>query len=183
MQKKLSFVFAGVLLFGCLFIGTLYHFVVVRGQEVGLYIADDIERLATIFSKIDSTCGIISFDYQKNPINFLNVAHFVSSEVGSMNLKYPDKWQGPYLNDNPTMQGIEYQVVRTQKGYFITPGERIERHNGILKSKGVTLPNGKEIGKDIILEDTSDIAAMIKDPDALSYKGRPLAAAIKASNS
>src|SRR3972149_6152876 len=64
-------------------------------------IRQDIKQLVEIFKKIDEKCKIIDFDKQKNDIDFLNNVAFVGSEVGSMNLSYPDKWEGPYINDNP----------------------------------------------------------------------------------
>ncbi len=118
-------------------------------------IVTEIAQLVTAFKKIDNDCMILSFDAQKNPINFLNVVSFVGSEVGPMNLVHPDKWHGPYIFDHPTIQSIEYMVVRTHNGYFITPGV------------GVRLPNGKVIGADIALTEDADIAA-------LTAKGGPL---------
>ncbi len=79
----------------------------------------------------------------------------------------PEKWEGPYLNRNLVFEGKEYQVVRTNKGYFITPGE------------GVTLPNGTTIGKDIVLNETSDIAAMSQDKQPLNYNHQALAVPIQ----
>lgn len=128
--------------------------------------AQDIAKLAEIFEQIEKTCGISSFDYQSNPINFLTIKKdgFVGSEVGSMNLARPEKWQGPYLQDNLEVQEKEYEVVSTKKGYFIVPG------------KGVELANGKIIGTDIILDENADIAAMMQDKDKLMFEGKPLAA-------
>lgn len=127
-------------------------------------ITRDLKLLQDKFLLIDKQCKIIGFDYQKNPINFLNVGSFEGSEVGPMNLAYPTKWQGPYVEKNPTQQGLEYQIVRTKKGYFITPGD------------GVMLPNGKTIGKDIVLDENVDLEAMIKEGGALQFKGKSLAA-------
>jgi len=132
-------------------------------------VADDIKKLVTIFDDINKQCGIISFDYQQNHINFLNVGTFKSSELGSMNLKYADKWQGPYVDDNPSVQGKEYMVVRTKKGYFITPG------------KGVKLPNGKVIGEGIILNEEADIEAMMRNPNKLLFKNKAFAAPLNLS--
>lgn len=140
-------------------------------QFAGDVMVSDIVRLAQIFEQINRDCAIAGFDYQKNPINFLNVKAFSGSEVGSMNLVYPNKWQGPYLEDNPTMQGKEYQIVRTQAGYFIIPGD------------GVQLPNGNIIGKDIIIDETSDIKTLAGDPMFLSFHGKPLALPISISRS
>ncbi len=142
----------------------LFSFMYRSKAVTGNVIADDVKRLATIFEDIHKQCRIMSFDYQQNPINFLNVKTFTGSEVGPMNLSYADKWQGPYMEDNPTVQGKEYMVVRTKKGYFITPG------------KDVKLPNGLEVGKDIILNEDADIEAMMRNPQKLLFKNRPLAA-------
>ncbi|MCX5921970.1 MAG: hypothetical protein NTX86_01450 [Candidatus Dependentiae bacterium] len=124
----------------------------------------DLITLVDIFTRIDKRCKILSFDAQKNPINFLNVVTFKGSEVGSMNLAYPTQWEGPYLDKNLTIQNQEYQIVRTTKGYFITPGD------------GVLLPNDKVVGKDIILDEDADIAALSNDEGALMYDGKALAA-------
>lgn len=129
-----------------------------------IVIAKEVGDLVNIFKEIDKECKILDFEHQKIRINFLTVRGFVSSEIGSMSLAYPKKWKGPYIYDNPTIQGKEYQVVRTKKGYFITPGD------------GVKLSNGKIIGKDIILDENADIAKMIKDKEFLNFDGKPLAA-------
>lgn len=135
------------------------------------YIADlivkDLVTLQEVFKKIDEHCKIMGFDYQKNPINFLNVGTFKGSEVGPMNLTYPTQWQGPYLNENLRVQGKEYQVVKTKKGLFITPGD------------GVQLPSGKVIGKDIVLDENADIHALMTDDKALHYNGTALAAPLQ----
>src|SRR5690348_6473169 len=91
-------------------IDTLYR----SKDDAGMIMADHIAELKTTFEKIHHDCGIIDFDAQKNPINFLNVTQFVGSEVGPMNLVHPEKWQGPYMKDNPTIYHIAYQVVSTK---------------------------------------------------------------------
>jgi len=136
-------------------------------QDAGTIIAHDIVLLRDIFHKIHQDCGIIDFDAQKNPINFLNVEKFSGSEVGPMNLMYPDRWKGPYLQDNPTIYHIAYQVVSTKNGYFIMPGD------------GVCLPNKKVIGTDIIVDKKTDIEAMIQDNTLLRYQDQPLAARLE----
>lgn len=140
-----------------------------RGRvETGAIMAEEIEILAGIFKKIHNSCTILSFDNQKNEINFLNVKKdgFVGSQVGPMNLAHPEKWEGPYVVENLKMFDHVYQIVRTNKGYFITPGE------------GVELPNGKVIGKDIIFDMDADIIHMMHEESLLDFKGRPLAAQI-----
>lgn len=135
----------------------------------GHVLLNDLDTLGRIFTRINKTAGIASFDHQKNWINFLQIKKdgFVGSEVGSMNLIYPDKWEGPYLDDNPTYNGREYQVIRTDQGYFIVPG------------KGVTLPNGKTIDKDIILDEKADMFALMKDPNGLEFDGKPVVLKIR----
>ncbi len=128
-------------------------------------IANDVHMLASIFNKINEDCVIIDFEHQQNYIDFLNVKSFVGSEVGPMNLMRPEKWQGPYVDDNPTVQEIDYQVVRTTKGHFIVPGP------------GVVLANGKLIGEDIVFDENADIQALIDD-GTLMYESKPLAAPI-----
>ncbi|HSC24671.1 MAG TPA: hypothetical protein VLB80_00440 [Candidatus Babeliales bacterium] len=151
----------GIIFFiGMSFFDTIYHV----KDDAGLMIAQEVIQLRDIFHRIHKTCIIIDFDEQKNHINFLNVEKFSGSEVGPMNLVHPEKWEGPYLKDNPTLYHIHYQVVSTKKGYFITPGD------------GVTLPNKKIIGKDIVLDQKADIDAMMLNQEALLYKDKPLAA-------
>jgi hypothetical protein len=127
-------------------------------------IVKDVKDLVEIFQKIDKKCKILDFEHQKICINFLTVKGFASSEVGSIDLAYPTNWEGPYVQDNPEIQGKEYQIVRTKKGYFITPGD------------GVKLSNGKVVGKDIVLDEKADIAKMMQDPKFLNFNGKPLAA-------
>jgi hypothetical protein len=140
-------------------------------QFSGEAMVSDIALLAQLFEQIDEDCTILSFDTVKNTINFLTVGTFAGSEVGSMNLAHPEKWRGPYLKDNSAIQGIEYQIVRTDAGYFIVPGD------------GVTLPDGKTMGKDLQLDEKTDISALIGESGPLSFKGTPLAAKLTLGNS
>lgn len=156
-----------VVVFGMSFIDTLYR---VKDDE-GMIIAHDVAQLRDAFHKIHKDCVIIDFDAQKNPINFLNVEKFSGSEVGPMNLVHPEKWQGPYMKDNPTMYHIAYQVVSTKNGYFVTPGD------------GVKLPNKKVVGTDIVLDKKADIAAMMTNPQAFLYKDKPLAGRLELGSS
>jgi len=128
-------------------------------------IVEHVSFLADIFKKIDEQCSIINFEHARNYVDFLTVESFVGSEVGSMNLKYPDRWQGPYLDDNPTIQEKYYEIVHTHKGYFIVPGE------------GVVLGNGKTIGKDILFSKDTDITKLI-DEGVLEKNGKALVSKI-----
>lgn len=130
-------------------------------QATGFDIVRDLVQLDDIFKRIHETCNIISIDGSKSSINFLTVEKFVGSEVGPLNFAYPQKWQGPYVQDNPTTQGKEYQIVRGKDGIFIMPGD------------GVKLPSGKVIGTDIVIDNATDITALIATD--LQFDGAPLA--------
>lgn len=171
MRKKVqqhyfltSAVIIGIIFFvGITFFDTIYRV----KDDAGIMIAAEVVQLRDIFHRIHKTCGIIDFDAQKNPINFLNVAKFTGSEVGPMNLVHPEKWEGPYLQDNPTIYHSAYQVVSTKRGYYITPGD------------GVKLPNKKVVGKDIVLDQKANIDSMMVNPQELMYKGKALAARLE----
>jgi len=152
-----------LLFFGVLIGIAIFNWKVSSKDYLADLISDELIKLTKVLERIDGDCKILSFDYQKNNINFLNVVKFIGSEVGSINLAHPDKWQGPYLDDNPTYLGKEYLVVRTKKGYFVTPPE------------GVKLPNGLIIGKDIMLDEDADISAMMDDEKILRLNDKPLA--------
>lgn len=150
---------------------SIFTFRARKARDRGVMLASDIAQLAQILQKIDATAGIAGFDFPKNEINFLNIKKdgFVGSEVGSMNLIRPARWEGPYVNEISSLQEQNYMVVRTKHGYFITPRD------------GVRLPNGKVIGTDIIIDENSDIEAMSKDDNSLAYNSNPLAARITIS--
>lgn len=118
-------------------------------------IVQDVKRLKQIIMKIDQDCKIIGFEHTKNYIDFLTVKDFVGSEVGAMNLAYPQNWQGPYLKDNPTVQQQQYIILKNKKGHYLVPGD------------GVVLANGKKIGTDIILNADTNIEKLAQDPNGL----------------
>lgn len=134
---------------------------------VSQMIADQVEQLAGIFKRIDKACRIVGFDHEKNYVDFLNVKSFVGSQIGAMNLAYPAGWEGPYLPDNPTINEKYYIVIITPKGWFIAPDD------------GIQLANGKTIGKDIKLNKETNFDELMRDPQALSFNGRPLASRIR----
>ena len=129
-----------------------------------LIIAEDVAVLSKIFKSIDEDCRILNFKYeQQNYVDFLNVITFEGSELGSMTLERPEKWKGPYLRDNLTVQGKHYQIVKGLKGYYIAPGN------------GVKLNNNKIIGVDIILNPHQNIELMIQKNGVLNFNGKSLA--------
>lgn len=153
-----------VTLFCIFIIIAIFNTFVSTKEYEGDIIERDVQKLAQALQQIEKDCKIYNVENQKNSINFLNVKSFVGSQVGPVNLKHPDRWKGPYLETNPSMQGKEYLLVRTKKGYFVTPGE------------GVKLPSGKIVGVDIKLDENADIQAMIKDEKLFGFKGKALAA-------
>lgn len=155
-------------IFGGFVVMSIYNAWYQFEKDTGVIMVDDIQRLSDIFHEINVTAGILSFDRTKNVIDFLNIKKggFVGSEVGALNLRHPERWSGPYLEKNPTIQNQEYVVLVTKKGHFIVPAD------------GVKLPNGKVIGKDIILDENSDVQQLMRDPNGLQFEGRSLAAPI-----
>ncbi len=166
------FPFFSIVIIVLLFAVSLYNlFTAVTKNDASLLV-NDLAKLETIFKKINDEAIILNIEGKKNNINFLNIKKggFIGSEVGPLNLAYPDKWDGPYLKQNPVIQQAEYQIIKAKNGYFIIPGD------------GVALPNGKVIGKDIIIDDTTDIDALMSDENQLRYHNKPLAARLSMSH-
>jgi len=130
-------------------------------------VVEEIQTLKKVFSQIHKDCYIKNFEHTRNYIDFLNVISFVGSRVGAMNLAYPKNWKGPYLKNNPTIQEKFYVLLKTKQGYFIVPGN------------GVRLSNGQIIGKDIKLNEKSNMYQLMQDPQGLWSKSGALAAEIK----
>lgn len=130
-------------------------------------ISKDIGRIVDSLNRIDQKCNILSIEHERNYVDFLTVTKFVGSEVGCLNLAFPDKWQGPYAQDNPTMRGKLYEIVKTKEGIFVVPGF------------GVMLPNRLEVGKDFEITFDSSIREMLQEGGPLNYKGQALAAELK----
>lgn len=162
-RSRIAIILGTSVVIGGLLIVSFVNFFYRSDEVTGTIITQEVKRLADIFHTINTQCKILGFDNQQNIINFLNVETFTGSEVGPMNLARPEKWEGPYVGDNPTIQSKEFMVVNAEGGYFVTPGN------------GVRLANGKVIGKDIVLSKDADIAAMMRDKNALLYKGEAFA--------
>jgi hypothetical protein len=165
-KKSLGILISSALLTGLFFI-TWYQFTKEARIIINQVIADDVIRLKAIFDRIDTECGIQNFDHERNYIDFLTVKSFVSSEIGALNLITPEKWQGPYVQDNPTIQSKKYEIVLTKNGYYIVPGT------------GVQLSNGKVMGKDIIITPATNIDEFVNEEHGLYYKGKALVAPVK----
>jgi len=126
-------------------------------------IVKHIDEMSQIFNDINEKCGIMSFEHDANYVDFLTVSSFVGSEIGSMNLRDPKDWQGPYVQDNPTIQTKYYEIIKTKKGYFLVPGN------------GVKLSSGLVVGEDIIFDEDVDVSALVEDGTLADKSGRPLA--------
>lgn len=129
-----------------------------------LIIQQDLQMLTKILNHINQECRIIKVKHEKNYIDFLTVTSFVGSEVGGLNLAFAQRWKGPYLKDNPTIQEKNYVLLANKQGYFIVPGD------------GVVLNNGKKIGVDIILNAQTDMQKLLKKGGCLHSEYGALAA-------
>lgn len=153
-----------VIVLSVLIVGSIKIFWRDSRKAVSEIVAHDIAQLSEIFKRINEECGIIGFEHERNYVDFLTVQSFVGSEIGSMNIAHQKKWQGPYLNDNPTIQEKLYEIVWTEKGYFLVPG------------RGVVLSN-KQVVDERLIHRTTDVFALIKD-GVLMHQDKPLAAYI-----
>lgn len=162
MNKRLKTTVVGLIVI-TLFVGMMYHFYKQARTASDRIMAEQIEQLVTIFKKIDADCRINAITHEHGYIDFLTVRSFAGSEVGCLNLSYPEQWKGPYIPVNYTMQGKLYEIIKTHEGYYIVPG------------KGVQLSNGKIIGKDIIFTPKTDIESYVNNTVGLEWNGKPLA--------
>lgn len=156
-----------LVLFIALVFVALHRLYYQANDVVSTVVSGHIQTLSGIFKRIDHACDIVDFEHEKNYIDFLNVKSFSGNKLGSMTLARPERWKGPYLADNPSIQERFYVVVKTKKGYFIAPSE------------GVRLSNGKLIGKDIVYTLDTDFEGLMSEGHDLWHAGRPLAAFIK----
>ncbi len=123
----------------------------------------DMLHLEKILHDIDDTCEVLSLQDVSAPIDFLTVESFAGSMVGGVDLAHPKNWDGPYLEQNPIAQGKFYELAKAKDGYFIIPG------------KGVMLPNGAVMGKDIIISPKTSVEKLTQIGGFLNYKGIKLA--------
>ena len=133
-----------------------------RPRLIASIIEDDIKLITLALEKIDSKCNILTISKGNSHVDFLNVKSFEGSQIGSLVLAYPDRWEGPYLSVNPTIQDKFYEIVRAKGGAFVLPGT------------GVTLPNGKVIGKDFKITERTDVEIMFQENGLLRYGDKVL---------
>ncbi len=160
-MKKYFVYFSSFLLIGItgLFV---YQVLKERPYYLATVIKSDLDQIEKNLNAIDKSCNILSIT-PRAFIDFLNVEKFAGSMVGCLNLAYPDKWKGPYVQRNPTLQGIFYELVKTRDGFYIVPGS------------GVKLPNGLIVGKHFEVDRSAPIQQMVRPGGQLNYKGDSLA--------
>lgn len=159
--------FLAATIFSALFVISAVMFWEQTHKSVDAMVHQDVMALQKVFQKIHQDCKILSFDHEKNYIDFLTVKEFVGDQVGAMNLAVAKFWKGPYLKENPEVQEHAYVILKNKQGYFIVPGD------------GVVLSNGKVVGKDIVLHANTDMKKMMQSPNGLKSSAGILAAPIE----
>ena len=119
----------------------------------------DLQLVVDTLTTIDDNCSILSFDSEQNRLDFFTVKSFIGSEVGPLNLAYSTMWQGPYLQDNPQVQGREYQAIKTKEGVFVIPGD------------GVKLPGEYVVDGRALLQTGEAMATLTSKGGPLHYHG------------
>ena len=99
-------------IFLSLFFIAIFNLLYESKVEVDHLVSTHIQQLEAIFQKIDQKCKILSFSQDKNYIDFLTVKEFSGSQVGPIMLMFPEKWEGPYIKDNPAIQEKLYQLIK-----------------------------------------------------------------------
>ncbi len=170
-KAKKEIPIVAITVFMSLFFISVWTFLRFSHYSADTVIVQDLQNLQKIFKEIDKDCKVIGFEHTKNYIDFLTVKEFVGSQIGSMNVTYPRKWKGPYLQRTPTVNEQQYLILKNKNGYYLVPGD------------GVVLANGKTIGKDLMLDETSDIDALLQNSAALKSSQGLLAAKIDVESS
>jgi hypothetical protein len=134
-----------------------------RPRIIASIIEDDIKLITLALEKIDAKCSILTIEGDHNEINFLNVKKFSGSQVGPLGLAYADRWAGPYIRINPTLQETFYEIVKAKDGIFVIPG------------RGVVLPSGLKIGKDFVVGTGTEVGKMTEEGGPLTFEGKKFA--------
>lgn len=155
-------IFSGTLL-SLIFLLVFFKMYYTKPYFVASLIKADLAQVESILHDIDKRCEILGVQSAVEPINFLTIKDFSGSMVGGINLAHPKNWKGPYLDQNPSIQKKFYELVTAQDGIFIVPG------------RGVQLPNGTVIGRDIMITKNTKVLPLTEPGGYLYYKGVPLA--------
>lgn len=159
--KKYFTVFSSTLLIG---LAAIFIFRLVNNKPyfIASVINEDLHKLTKVFNEIDKTCNILHISRQRCAIDFLTVEKFVGSEIGGLNLAFPENWKGPYLRINPRFQQRHYELVGVDEGLFIVPGNKVR------------LPTGYTMGQDIVISRTTPMKKLLSAGGMLNYKGQSL---------
>lgn len=133
-----------------------------KPYQIAAFISRDLEQIHDILKAVDIDCNILSIKVKKITLDFFNVEKFSGSEVGGMNLAYPQKWKGPYMKIHPTINGVFYELIKAVDGVFIVPGN------------GSILPNGIVVGTQVQIKPCKPVAPLLEPQGALNFKTIPL---------
>ena len=160
---KEHFTIFSVTLLALLLVTSVFKVFYSKPRFIATVIQKDLNAINKTLETIDQECNILSLAGKRTILDFFTVKKFYGSVIGGINLAYPKKWHGPYLQTNPTLNQKFYELVKAKDGIFIVPG------------KGVHLPNGYIVGKDFSITPDTNITQMLAPRGYLAYKGFPLA--------
>ncbi len=141
---------------------TLYQIIQQIRTSSDLAIIHYVDEIEKALHMIDEQCEITGIINDRSYIDFLVVSKFVGSQIGPLTLRFPEKWSGPYMQQNATINGKQFELIKMSDGYAIAPGN------------GTKLANGNIIGTDIILDSTTDIDTLLTPEVGLEFEGKPL---------
>ncbi|MDQ5940361.1 MAG: hypothetical protein QG632_87 [Candidatus Dependentiae bacterium] len=139
------------------------HFVVNGSAWSTGVIRADLNNIVDALSRFDANCGLQKVLPGIYSLEFLTLPYAdVDKLAGFTVQKTYSSWQGPYLKTVPVVDGRPYVLLSTEHGLFVAP------------SYGVRLPNGTQLGANIVWDWQSDVEAMAADDGPLSHQGEPL---------
>ena len=139
------------------------HFVIRVPQWHERQVHKDLQHIARAVTAMDKDCRIVDMRVGIHLLTPLTQKLVSEHELSNTVFKYPENWRGAYLAKMPLIQGKPYQLLKTDKGLFVVPGS------------GVVLPNGMMVGRDIIWQAQTDVAALTRSGGPLFYRGVALA--------
>lgn len=146
------------------------HFSMSKERMSAWQISRNTMRIARAIEQINRDCEITSIDARRSPeITFLTKISLPGSsgKIGPLTVKNPENWNGPYLKEDPVLNGkIYYKIADMKEGFFIVPGN------------GALLPNGLEVGRDFLLKSNLSITDEISRYGNLNFLGEPLASPV-----
>ena len=159
LMAKTFFPLMGVVVLGALLFFGIRGITQKNPDAMAAKLHNDLQQLAMLMQRIDKDCSIVEVDCESNNIDFLTLEKAEGSEVGALTLAYPEKYKGPYLKKDLMYQEVLYQIVHAHDGFFMVPGI------------GTRLPNGLEMGTDVVITQKTHMQELIQPGAALNYKG------------